>query len=57
MQVYQRLKNYIGKPLKNAGDTEMRIRHAFSNAAQLMAPLRRIEMERFAGTLLEAPLQ
>jgi hypothetical protein len=31
--------------------------NAFTNAAQRMAPLQRIEMERFAGTLLEAPLQ
>jgi hypothetical protein len=31
--------------------------NAFTNAAQKLAPLPRIEMERFAGTLLEAPLQ
>ena len=31
--------------------------NAFTNAAQKLAPLQRIEMERFAGTLLEAPLQ
>jgi hypothetical protein len=31
--------------------------NAFTNAAQRLAPLQRIEMERFAGTLLEAPLQ
>jgi len=31
--------------------------NSFTNAAQRMAPLQRIEMERFAGTLLEAPLQ
>jgi hypothetical protein len=31
--------------------------NAFTNAAQQMAPLQRIEMERFAGTLLETPLQ
>jgi hypothetical protein len=30
--------------------------NAFTNAAQKLAPLHRIEMERFAGTLLEAPL-
>ena len=29
--------------------------NAFTNAAQGLAPLQRIEMERFAGTLLEAP--
>jgi hypothetical protein len=31
--------------------------NAFTNAAQKLAPLQRIDMERFAGTLLEAPLQ
>jgi hypothetical protein len=31
--------------------------NAFTNAAQRLAPLQRIDMERFAGTLLEAPLQ
>ena len=31
--------------------------NAFTNAAQQLAPLQRIEMERFAGTLLEGPLQ
>jgi hypothetical protein len=30
--------------------------NAFSNAAQKLGPLQRIEMERFAGTLLETPL-
>jgi hypothetical protein len=30
--------------------------NAFTNAAQKLGPLHRIEMERFAGTLLEAPL-
>src|SRR6266702_2606680 len=30
--------------------------NSFTNAAQRLAPLQRIEMERFAGTLLEAPL-
>jgi hypothetical protein len=30
--------------------------NSFTNAAQRMAPLQRIEMERFAGTLLEASL-
>jgi len=30
--------------------------NAFTRAAQGLAPLQRIEMERFAGTLLEAPL-
>jgi len=30
--------------------------NAFTNAAQQMAPLQRIEMERFAGMLIEAPL-
>jgi len=31
--------------------------NAFTNAAQKLGPLQRIEIERFAGTLLEAPLQ
>jgi hypothetical protein len=31
--------------------------NAFTGAAQGLAPLQRIEMERFAGTLLNAPLQ
>ncbi len=30
--------------------------NAFTRAAQGLAPLQRIEMERFSGTLLEAPL-
>src|SRR6266571_2710515 len=30
--------------------------NAFTNAAQKLGPLQRIDMERFAGTLLEAPL-
>ena len=30
--------------------------NSFTNAAQMLGPLQRIEMERFAGTLLEAPL-
>jgi len=31
--------------------------NSFTNAAQRLAPLQQIEMERFARTLLEAPLQ
>jgi hypothetical protein len=31
--------------------------NAFTAAAQTLAPLQRIEVERFAGTLLAAPLQ
>ena len=31
--------------------------NAFTNAAQKLGPLQRIEMERFAGMLLEAQLQ
>lgn len=31
--------------------------NAFSNAVQRLGPLQRIEMEWFAGTLVEAPLQ
>jgi len=31
--------------------------NAFTNAAHKLGPLQRIELERLAGTLLEAPLQ
>jgi hypothetical protein len=31
--------------------------NAFTNAAQKLAPLQRIDMERFAGTLIKVPLQ
>jgi hypothetical protein len=31
--------------------------NSFTNGAQRLAPLQRIEMEWFAGTLLEAALQ
>ena len=31
--------------------------NSFTNAAQKLGPIQRIEMERFAGTLLETPLQ
>jgi hypothetical protein len=31
--------------------------NAFTNAAQKLGPLQRIEMERFAGTLLVGPLE
>jgi hypothetical protein len=31
--------------------------NSFTNAAQKLGPLQRIKMERFAGTLLQAPLQ
>jgi len=31
--------------------------NAFTNAAQKLGPLQRIEIERVVGTLLEAPLQ
>jgi hypothetical protein len=30
--------------------------NAFTNTAQKLAPVQRIEMERFAGTLLKVPL-
>jgi len=30
--------------------------NAFTNAAQKLGPLQRIELERFAGTLLEGPI-
>jgi hypothetical protein len=37
--------------------TRFGVINAFTHAAQQLGPLQRIEMERFAGTLLEAPLQ
>jgi hypothetical protein len=36
--------------------TRFGVINAFTRAAQGLAPIQRIEMERFAGTLLEAPL-
>jgi hypothetical protein len=47
------VSSYLVEPEKN----RFGIINAFTNAAQRMAPLQRIEMERLAGTLLEAPLQ
>ena len=47
------VSSYLGEPEAN----RFGVINAFTNAAQKLGPLQRIEMERFAGTLLEAPLQ
>ena len=47
------VSNYLVEPEPN----RFGVINAFTNAAQKLGPLQRIEMERFAGTLLEAPLQ
>ena len=47
------VSGYLTEPEKN----RFGVINAFTNAAQKLGPLQRIEMERFAGTLLEAPLQ
>jgi hypothetical protein len=49
----QVVSSYLAEPEPN----RFGVINAFTNAAQRLAPLQRIEMERFAGTLLEAPLQ
>jgi hypothetical protein len=43
---------YVAEPEPN----KFGVINAFTSAAQTLAPLHRIEMERFAGTLLTAPL-
>jgi hypothetical protein len=45
----QLVSGYLVEPEKQVG-----VINAFTNAAQKLGPLQRIEMERFAGTLLEA---
>jgi hypothetical protein len=57
-QLSQKMKDelvssYLVEPAPN----RFGVINAFTNAAQKLGPLQRIEMERFAGTLLEAPLQ
>jgi len=47
------VSGYLIEPEKN----RFGVINAFTNAAQKLGPLQRIEMERFAGTLLAAPLQ
>jgi hypothetical protein len=47
------VSSYLVEPEAN----RFEVINAFTNAAQKLGPLQRIEMERFAGTLLEAPLQ
>lgn len=45
--------SYLCEPAPN----RFGVINAFTNTAQKLSPLQRIEMERFAGTLLEGPLQ
>jgi len=47
------VSSYLVEPEEN----KFGLINAFTNAAQKLGPLQRIEMERFAGTLLEARLQ
>jgi hypothetical protein len=47
------VSSYLGEP----EPSRFGVINAFTNAAQKLGPLQRIEMERFAGTLLESPLQ
>ena len=46
------VSSYLAEPI----ESRFGVINAFTNAAQRLAPLQRIEAERFAGTLLEAPL-
>ncbi len=48
----QVVSGYLAEPEA----TRFGVINAFTRAAQGLAPIQRIEMERFAGTLLEAPL-
>src|SRR5207249_6717348 len=48
----QVVSSYLAEPEQN----RFGVINAFTNAAQRLAPLQRIEMERFAGTLLESVL-
>ena len=47
------VSSYLGDPEANWYG----VINAFTSAAQKLGPLQRIDMERFAGTLLQAPLQ
>jgi hypothetical protein len=47
----------VSRYLVEAEATWFGVINTFTNAAQKLAPLQRIEMERFAGTLLESSLQ
>ena len=47
----QAVSGYLAEP----EPTRFGVINAFTRAAQGLAPLQRIEMERFAGTLLETP--
>ena len=46
------VSSYLVEPESN----RFEVINAFTNAAQGLGPLQTIEVERFAGTLLEAPL-
>lgn len=46
----------VGSYLSEPEPSRFGVINAFTRAAQGLAPLQRIEMERFSGTLLEAPL-
>ena len=47
------VSSYLGEPEAN----RFGVINAFTNAAQKLGPLQRIEMERFAGTLLVGPFE
>jgi hypothetical protein len=47
------VSSYLGEP----EPSWYGVINAFTSAAHKLGPLQRIKMERFAGTLLEAPLQ
>ncbi len=47
----------VGSYLSEPAPSQFGVINAFTHAAQKLAPLQRIEMERFAGTLLKVPLQ
>jgi hypothetical protein len=49
----QVVSSYLVEPEPN----RFGVINSFTNAAQKVGPLHRIEMERFAGTLVQAPLQ
>ena len=49
--------NVVGSYLTEPEPSRFGVINAFTHAAQQLAPVPRIEMERFAGRLLEVPLQ
>ena len=57
-QFSQKLKDEIvSSYLLEPEPSRFGVINAFTNTAQKLGPLQRIEMERFAGSLLQAPLQ